>query len=114
MSSISLHHGGLANAFFRSAMGGMLGAEMNLQDIPGTADSETALLFSESQGRILVSINPQNKKVFEEMMKGVSFKNIGKVLSTNELLVKSKKKKKLFKNSVEVIEQSYKRRFKAY
>ncbi len=114
VSSISLHHGGLANAFFRSAVGGMVGAEINLQGIPGTADSETALLFSESQGRILVSINPQNKKVFEEMMQGASFKNIGKVLSTNELLVKSKSGKELFMNSVEAIEQSYKRRFKAY
>lgn len=113
-SSISLHHGGLANAFFRSAIGGMMGAEVSLKDIPGSTHDESALLFSESQGRILVSINPQNKDTFEKIMKGIPFKKIGKVIKEGNIIIHSQNRKILFESSVANLEKSYKRRFKAY
>ncbi len=112
-SSISLHHGGLANALFRSAIGGKTGAEINLQGLLGNATSDYSALFSESQGRILVSINPKNKTEFEKIMKGSAFLHIGKV-TDEQISIKSRQGKNIYKENISAIEQTYKRRFKSY
>lgn len=113
VSSISLHHGGLANALFRSAIGGKTGAEINLQGLLGNATSDYSALFSESQGRILVSINPKNKTEFEKKMNGIPFLNIGKV-TDEQISIKSRQGKNIYKENISTIEQTYKRRFKSY
>jgi phosphoribosylformylglycinamidine synthase len=77
-SAISLGRGGLAVALAKSAMAGMLGADVDISKITGDAKSPTEKLFSESQGRILVSIAPQKQKEFETAMKGFAT-CIGKV-----------------------------------
>ncbi len=111
VSSVSLHHGGLSAALFKSAIGGMLGAQVSLK---GIYHDDIVALFSESQGRILVSVNPQNKELFEKMMQGISFIKIGKVSDTGTLTISSVNGKELFISKVPQIEKTYKRRFKDY
>ncbi len=83
-SAISVSSGGLAIALAKSAVGGMLGCNASVENLPGNADTVDAKLFSESQGRAVVSINPKDAKRFEKIMKenGAHFAKIG-VVSKN-------------------------------
>jgi phosphoribosylformylglycinamidine synthase len=58
---------------------GQLGVSANLTKIPGTARRPEALLFSESQGRILVSVRAGRESKFETALKGTPFAKIGVV-----------------------------------
>ena len=78
-SSVSVNSGGLAVALSRASVGGMLGCEVSIKNLHGDAKSIDAKLFSESQGRILVSVSPQNIKAFEQVTKGVFCSKLGKV-----------------------------------
>jgi phosphoribosylformylglycinamidine synthase len=78
-SSISVGRGGLAVALSKTAMGGLLGVNVSLNKIKGVIKNNVSALFSESQGRILVSINPQNKKRFEKIVEKIPYTILGEV-----------------------------------
>ena len=105
-SSLSLTSGGLAIALAKASIGGMLGCDISLDKIPGTSSSIDSLLFSESQGRILVSVSPKNINKFEKIIKDIHFKKIGNVSKDNKITIKYNNKK--------VIEKNIKRMFDIY
>ena len=78
-SALGVGRGGLATALGRSAVAGQLGADLDLANIPGGVKSAESILFSESQGRVLVSIRPDAQKEFEKVMRGVPHARIGQV-----------------------------------
>ena len=54
--------------------------DVDLPAVPSQgADRDDALLFSESAGRFIVSIDPKHRAAFEALMAGVPFGQIGKV-----------------------------------
>jgi len=69
-SAVSLHRGGLAYALARTAMGGRLGLEVDLPAAAAGASRDDFALFSESQGRVVVTVNPANRAKFEEALRG--------------------------------------------
>ncbi len=78
-SSISIGRGGLGVALAKSAIGGMMGVDISLKNISQIIKRDDFILFSESQGRILVSVNPQNQAHFEKQMENVSHTLVGHV-----------------------------------
>ncbi|MBI2593529.1 phosphoribosylformylglycinamidine synthase [Candidatus Daviesbacteria bacterium] len=93
-SAIGINRGGLAVALAKMSMSGILGASVNLKRLPGKFSSDSEALFSESTGRILLTIDPKKKKEFEKLFeeklslfKGVAFAEIGKV--TNDMSIKA-------------------------
>ncbi|HVA97181.1 MAG TPA: AIR synthase-related protein [Candidatus Acidoferrales bacterium] len=90
-SSISVTKGGLAVALAKTAIGGQLGLEVDLNNLPGKTSSDHHALYAESQGRIVVTIKPTNKAAFEKIMEGNAFQLIGKVTKSPELIIKSGK-----------------------
>ena len=44
------------------------------------------ILFSESAGRFIITIAPENKEIFEKLFKGLPCSLVGKVLGKNENL----------------------------
>ncbi len=111
-SAIPVLRGGLAVALAKSAMGGMIGASIDISKIIGTSKAADLKLFSESQGRILVSIAPKNKKAFETLMKGSSFSLLGKV-SLDKIVI-TEKDKKIVSLSVSAAHKAYKSTFKNF
>lgn len=85
-SSISIERGGLAVALGKSAMAGMLGCSISLENIAAGLRTDYCL-FSESQGRTLVSVAPQNTAAFEACFSGLPCCRIGVVNDTNEIAV---------------------------
>ena len=87
-----LNQGGLAVGLAKSAIGGMLGCDVNLRDLKGEAKETYAKLFSESQGRILITVSPKNSKKVETLFKNISISKIGKVSSKSGFNISDKKK----------------------
>jgi phosphoribosylformylglycinamidine synthase len=85
-SAISLNRGGLAIAAIKSLSGGGRGGKLDLKNLPGGWNNNHEALFSESAGRILVTVDKKKAPLFEKIMSGRDFARIGQV--ENSKLVK--------------------------
>ncbi|AAZ68690.1 phosphoribosylformylglycinamidine synthase subunit PurL [Ehrlichia canis] len=91
-SAIAINLGGIIISLVKSLIGGQLGAEISLSSIPicnieNNHLQEKVILFSESQSRILVTVNENKKQEFETIFKNIPHANIGKVTSINTLII---------------------------
>ncbi|HWP61769.1 MAG TPA: AIR synthase-related protein [Candidatus Paceibacterota bacterium] len=87
-SAIGLSRGGLGVALAKSAIAGKLGAEVDLSHIRGTAKNDASILFSESQGRMLVSVSRDTQQAFEKQFRGVALTQVGEVVQAASLSIK--------------------------
>ena len=64
-----IYRGGLGVHLAMMAMGGGLGLDADLAAVPSEdVGRDDVLLFSESAGRFIVSIDPANQEAFESLM----------------------------------------------
>lgn len=87
-SALGVGRGGLGVALAKTAIAGQLGIKADLTKLPGGASNPASILFSESQGRVLVSIRLTAKTAFERQCQGVAFTLIGKVTKKEALDLK--------------------------
>ncbi len=113
-SSISIGRGGLAVALARSSLAGKLGVDVSIEKISKENISNDHVLFSESQGRILVSISPKNKERFENTLKGNPFTLIGKVSKDERIKISGKSKKEIINVNISEALRSYRSTFKDF
>ena len=71
--------GGIAVACAKTAMAGRLGMDISLDAIPNTTLSDAEKLFSESCGRFIATVHPENAAAFEAAMAGAVCAKIGTV-----------------------------------
>ncbi|MBU1992285.1 MAG: AIR synthase-related protein [Patescibacteria group bacterium] len=87
-SAISLSIGGLGAGLMKTAIGGMMGMEIDLRKVPQESVTRTDfLLFSESQTRFVVTVDPKRKDEFEKHFKGHIFAEIGKITDEKTLKI---------------------------
>jgi len=113
-SAISLGRGGLAVALAKTAMAGELGVNVDLGRLPGNAKEYHHKLFSESQGRILVTVNPKFTKEFEKLMQGNPIARIGSVTEKKEIAIKDENGKKIADVKLSDALKAYRETFKDY
>lgn len=113
-SAISITRGGLGIALVKTTLAGKLGIEISLNNLPGKVSRNDFALFSESQGRILVTVNPKNKNVFETVMKGNQIKKIGRVTNNQQFTIKGLNNKTIVHLDIDQIEKSYTSTFKDF
>jgi len=91
-SAISVNRGGLGVTLAKTAIAGQLGIEADLEEVSRSCTRNDNLLFSESQGRIVVTINPQYRERFEEIIgkNGSMYSLIGKVRDNDKFVLKGK------------------------
>ncbi|NLE66414.1 MAG: phosphoribosylformylglycinamidine synthase [Lentisphaerae bacterium] len=81
--------GGLAAALAHSALGGRLGAEVDLSRAPAErVSSDDEILFSESNSRFVVSVAPNHCETVENLFSGLPFGRIGVVTGTCRLQIR--------------------------
>jgi len=81
-SAIAAGFGGIGAAVSKMAIGGQLGIEISSTE---SELSDEIFLFSESQSRFVVTVNPDNKDEFEAVMKDIYHKNIGAITDKQTL-----------------------------
>jgi phosphoribosylformylglycinamidine synthase II len=113
-SAQSISRGGLAIALSKTAMAGLLGMEVSLENLPGKVTRDDFALYSESQGRMVVTINPENREAFENRMREVPFAQIGTVKEDQNINVKGLTGKLVIHTTVEAALQSYRSTFGDY
>lgn len=111
-SSMSVVRGGLAVALSKTAMAGKLGVDVDLSQISGTTAETAGVLFSESQGRLIVTISPDKQKKFENVLTGLPYSWIGTVTGDNKITVKVGNNNIVF--TVDRATEAYKSTFKDY
>jgi phosphoribosylformylglycinamidine synthase len=75
-----VYKGGLGVHLAMVAMGGSLGMKTALHRIPAEAiDRDDKLLFSESAGRFILSVDPAKRGRFEELFDGMPLQQIGAI-----------------------------------
>ncbi len=103
-SSHDLSDGGLAVALAESAFGAQMGANIQLDSLPGELSNE-ALLFSESHSRFAITVRPENKVAFEAIF-GERANLIGQVTGGNSLTI-SRNGQNLVQTKVEALQKAW-------
>lgn len=106
-SAIALGYGGLGTALAKKAIAGGFGLDIDLSGFDLRADT---MLFSESTGRILVTVAPQNKKAFEKNFSGFEDCHyIGSVAYSENLFIRD-----VLKIDIKALDEAYKAPLRDY
>ena len=108
-SAFPIGRGGLGTALAKTAIAGQLGIKGNLSKIKGDAKQPDSILFSESQGRMLLSVRPENRKALESLLRGTLYSRIGEVTSKPVLDITIGKKK--VRIPVSILTKAYRKTF---
>jgi phosphoribosylformylglycinamidine synthase II len=111
-SCASVGMGGLAHALCRTALGGDLGLEVDLSHV--LTDSRGGLradkiLYSESQGRLLVTVSQKDATRFASLFKGLPLGRIGRVTGQRDLMIRSTGAQEYLRAGIDTLRHAYKK-----
>ncbi|HNT29847.1 MAG TPA: AIR synthase-related protein [bacterium] len=122
-SAISIGRGGLAIALAKMSVASQLGVSVDLNKLPqfSVIASEATqshadqtdnlrtdeLLYSESQSRIIVTIDPKNQKTFEALFAGQACACIGTVTADTSLML-TKNGSEVLSTTITALDHAYK------
>ena len=110
-SAISVGMGGLAVALSKMSIASQKGLKINFSNINTINNNETDdnhILFSESQSRIVVTVNSSKKNKFESYFKKNQLSFIGRVIK-NKKIVFTTANKDQFEIGIDLLNNKYKR-----
>jgi phosphoribosylformylglycinamidine synthase len=111
-SAHGVYRGGLAVHMAKVAMGGNLGMHVNLGQVP-RRDVERAdvLLFSESAGRFIVTVDPVKRAAFEELFEGSPCGCIGTVTEIPDFVVQGIESEAIIRVPLADLKMAWKKTF---
>ena len=111
-SAHGIYRGGLLVHLALMAMGGDLGMDIDLSNLP-MAESlrNDAMLFSESPGRFIVTVSSENEGAFNGLFSGMPCACIGNVTDAKHLIVKNSAAKELLNLSLSELKTAWKKPF---
>jgi phosphoribosylformylglycinamidine synthase len=102
--------GGLGVALAETAFAGGLGMEIDLGKVPITGvDRDDLLLFSETQSRFVVTISPDKKGGFEEVLGGIVYGLLGTVTAGPVFKVVGLSGKEIIRSNIQDLKEAWKR-----
>jgi phosphoribosylformylglycinamidine (FGAM) synthase-like enzyme len=109
------YKGGLGIALAQSAFAGGLGLDVDLRNVPvqGVADDDT-LLYSESAGRFVVTVSPQNRERFEQLLPCAAFETIGVVSDNDEFRVTGMKGAVIISERIGTLKDAWQSTFRSF
>jgi len=107
-SALSPGIGGLAVTLAKKAIAGQLGMELDLSPLP-QLDRKDSLLFSESQFRFVVTIDPKRKEEFETLFAEFPHYEIGKVTESKQFKIAGS-----VETEIDSLNRAYRKTFKGY
>jgi phosphoribosylformylglycinamidine synthase len=111
-SAHAICRGGLGVHLAMVAMGGNLGMQLQLDQVPvDDLDRNDQVLFSESAGRFIVTIDPQNRESFENFFKASACACIGTVTATAQFEIKGRDQETIVAVAVKDLKSAWKKPF---
>jgi len=103
----------LAVALAEMAFAGGLGIEADLRGLPKSKDctGTDAQLFSESNSRYIVEVEPEKYDAFAKLMLNLPFGQIGKVTEEKKLIIKSEDGKTVIEANIDSLKQAWQETF---
>ena len=101
--------GGLAVALAEMAFAGGLGIEADLRGLAVSEDCVKAdtMLFSESNSRYVIEVQPENYDAFAKLMLNLPFGQIGEVIEAEKLLIHDVQQKTVIDADLETLKQAW-------
>jgi phosphoribosylformylglycinamidine synthase len=101
--------GGLGVTLAEMCLAGRLGAEINLTQVVGATDlsEDDLVLFSESAGRFVVEVRPEDVAVFENTLSDVPHAQIGQVEAEPMLRINGLNEQTIIETSVSDLEKAW-------
>jgi phosphoribosylformylglycinamidine synthase len=107
-----IYRGGLGIHLALVAMAGGLGLEVELAKVPAEgAKRDDILLYSESAGRFIVTVAPEDRAEFEERFKGLPWGCVGMVTENKKLTIRGLEGKVLFNVGLRQLKSAWKKPF---
>jgi phosphoribosylformylglycinamidine synthase len=111
-SAHAVSRGGLGVHLAMAAMGGELGMEIDLKAVPaGPNLSDTGILYSESAGRFIVTVDPAKKESFEELFRDLNTGLAGRVTDTNIFKVSGISGDEIINEEVDALKENWLKTF---
>ncbi|MBN1161815.1 MAG: phosphoribosylformylglycinamidine synthase subunit PurL [Dehalococcoidales bacterium] len=109
-----LSEGGIGVAAAEMAFAGGLGISIDLKNLPlGEAiERDDYILFSESNSRFLVEIDPGDRQAFEKAMAGMDFAKVGRVTEDKKLVIKGKDDKVVLAAPIDELKEAWQKPLK--
>jgi phosphoribosylformylglycinamidine synthase len=109
------YKGGLGVALAQTAFAGGLGLDIDLRNVPSERVMwNDTVLYSESAGRFVVTVSPQNRERFEELLQGTDFGLIGSVMEDDELKVTGRKGTVFIQESIKKLKEAWQSTFRDF
>jgi len=113
-SAHGIYRGGLGVHLAMVAMGGNLGLDIHLGDLPADGPHrDDILLFSESAGRFVVTVDPAQQADFENIFNGVACACVGRVTENPVLTLMGREGRQLLSVPVKAMKAAWKEPLKA-
>ena len=105
--------GGVAVALAEMAFAGGLGIDADLQGLPRSQDCvrPDAMLFSESNSRYIVEVEPRNYHAFAKRMLNLPFGQIGRVTEEQKLIIRSGDDDVVIESDIDALKKAWQRPF---
>jgi phosphoribosylformylglycinamidine synthase len=111
-SAHGIYRGGLGVHLAMKAMAGGLGMSINLHKVPMVEPMrDDQILFSESAGRFIVTVDPMKQNSFEALFSSLPYACVGKVTSNDKLVVCNGSSKKLISVLISDLKHHWKKSF---
>jgi phosphoribosylformylglycinamidine synthase II len=101
--------GGLAVALAEMAFAGGFGIEADLRGLAKSADCSRidTQLFSESNSRYIVEVEPGNYDAFVKLMLNLPFGQVGKIVEEKTLIIKAEDGKKVIEADIDSLKEAW-------
>ena len=107
-----IYRGGLGVHLALVAMGGRLGMNIDLSKVPRVeAGRNHVILYSETPGRYIVTIDPQHRLSFETLLEMLPHACVGTVSSGTDLVINGLDGKAIIRVPVPELKAAWKRPF---
>ncbi len=107
-----VYRGGLGVHLALCAIAADLGMDIDISAVPASPGLRyDKLLFSESAGRFIVTVDPGKRALFEETMKGNAFARVGTMTSEPVFKIRSENTKSLCSIDLAGLRDAWKKRF---
>jgi phosphoribosylformylglycinamidine synthase len=111
-SAHAISRGGLGVHLAQVAFAGGFGMDIDLRKVPtAKIDRNDQILYSESAGRFIVTVTPEDKERFEQLLEKAEYGCIGKTTNDENLKIRGVNGEELINISIYELKEAWQRTF---